>query len=314
MASTSLKDLKKKSQENLDKLVKQSDSGKASYSDDDGLFWKPPFDKERGVGQAVIRFLDQPKDEDFPWVKIFTHGFKGPTGKWYIENSLTTINKTDPVGEMNSRLWNSGIESDKQVARDQKRRISFYSNILVIEDKENPENEGKVMLLRYGQQIFKIVKEKMNPEFEGEEPANVFDFWEGCNFVMKMKGVRLGDNIVPNYEKSYFDECSAIGTDKEIEELWDKCHSLQAFLGDDQFKTYSELEKRLFEVLGSTVGSGVSVVEKWSDNDDAVSKATAAPKEKKTDNSQEGGRSDAGTDGADDDLSEDMKFFQDINK
>lgn len=238
-------------------------SGNSSRNDD--RFWAPFFDKERGTGGAVIRFLPAPDGEDLPWAKVFSHAFKGPTGKWYIENSLSTIGKHDAVGNMNSRLWNSGVESDKDVARSMKRKTAYYSNVLVIKDPANPENEGKVFLYKYGPMIFEMLNAKMFPaadDVDDREPMNPFDAWDGADFVIKIVGKKIGKDLVPNYEKSYFKDPSAISDDDdEIERIWSKAHSLTAFTDPKNFKTPEELSKKLFEVLGPTVGSGVPVLE-----------------------------------------------------
>jgi len=212
----------KRNSGNLDKLAKAVEalSSEGGQSKDDN-FWKPETDKA-GNGYAVIRFLPSPAvdgEDALPWVKIFDHGFKGPGG-WYIENSLTTLNQKDPVSEYNSLLWNSGIEANKGIAREQKRRLKYISNILVIEDSKNPENEGKVFLFRYGKKIFDKITEAMNPQFEDEKAINPFDFWAGANFKLKIRKVEG----YQNYDKSEFDSPSASfnGDDGKLEQLWKK--------------------------------------------------------------------------------------------
>lgn len=253
----SLADLKKQSENALNKFKSSMDEDtKSGSSYEDDRMWKPFFDKDKGIGQATVRFLPEPPGEEFPWVKIFTHGFKGPTGKWYIENSLTTIGQSDPVGELNSRLWNSGIESDQEVARTQKRRLSYYSNVLVVDDPANPSNNGKVFLFRYGMKIYEKLQELMSPQFEDETPINPFDPWNGCDFVIRMRTVAG----YVNYDKSSFKEPAAIGSDDEIELIWKQCHSLNDLVAPKNFKSYDELKNRMYEVLGPTVGSGVPVI------------------------------------------------------
>lgn len=215
-------------------------------SGDDDRFWKPDVDKA-GNGYAVIRFLPAPAGEDMPFVRIWDHGFQGPTGQWYIENSLTTIGKNDPVGEYNSKLWNSGIESDKEVARKQKRRLHFLSNIYVVEDPANPANNGKVFLFKYGKKIFDKLNELMNPQFQDEEAINPFDFWAGANFKLKIRNVEG----YRNYDKSEFSRPGPLlQDDEELESIWKKEYSLQEFLAPSNFKTYEELAAKLARVLG----------------------------------------------------------------
>lgn len=272
--------LKKNRDSVLAKLKDATKSSESSGSRNDDRFWAPFFDKERGTGGAVIRFLPAPSGEDLPWAKVFSHAFKGPTGKWYIENSLSTNGKTDAVGSMNSRLWNSGVESDKDVARGMKRKTSYYSNVLVIKDPANPDNEGKVFLYKYGPMIFEMLSTLMFPaadDVDAKEPVNPFDAWEGCDFVIKIVGKKIGKDLVPNYEKSYFKDCSSIGDDDEIERIWMQTHSLTAFTDPKNFKTPEELAKKLFEVLGPTVGSGVPVLE-GVEVPVAQTRATPAPR------------------------------------
>ena len=229
----------------------QSDSKK------DNRFWYPNVDKA-GNGYAVIRFLPAPGEEDVPFVRMFEHGFKGPSGSWYIENSLTTIGKPDPVSEYNSTLWNSGLESDKEIARKQKRKLNFISNIYVITDQQNPENEGKVFLFRYGKKIFDKLNEAMNPQFADEAAMNPFDLWAGANFKLKIRNVEG----YRNYDTSEFAASSPLAEDETMEKIWNQCYSLQEFLNPKNFKSYDELKAKLNRVLGldgSTAGKTPAV-------------------------------------------------------
>ena len=242
----SFAELKKKSQANFEFLQKEIEKS-SSNSNVDERFWKPGLDTS-GSGYAVIRFLPVPEGEELPWAKLYSHAFQGPGG-WYIENSLTTKNQKDPVGEVNRRLWNSGQDQDKETARKQKRRLSYYSNIYVVKDSSNPDNEGKVFLYRYGKKIFDKIMAAMQPEFQDEKPVNVFDLWEGANFKLKIKTVAG----FWNYDSSEFDSPSALSSDDtELERVYKEQHSLAAFTSDDQFKSYEELESRLNLVLNGT--------------------------------------------------------------
>ena len=242
----SFADLKKKSQSNLSFLQKELEKT-VSNKQVDERFWKPEVDAS-GNGYAVIRFLPAPDGETVPWAKVYSHAFQGPGG-WYIENSLTTLGDKDPVGEINRRLWNSGDDADKDTARRQKRKLSYYSNIQVIKDPKHPENEGKVFLYKYGKKIHDKILAAMQPEFQDETPINVFDLWEGANFKLKIKKVAG----FWNYDSSEFDSVSALSSDDtELEATWKSEHSLEAFTARDQFKSYEDLEKRLQLVLGSS--------------------------------------------------------------
>jgi hypothetical protein len=239
--------LKKNSSRDLEKLSEQLAKITApSFNSDDDRFWYPETDKS-GNGFAIIRFLPAPKNEELPFVRLWEHRFRGPTGSWYIEKCLTTLGKQDPVAEMNNMLWNSGLESDKALARDRKRKLVFISNILVVKDSHKPEREGKVRLLRYGTKIYDKVNDQMNPP-DGEEKINPFDFWNGANFRMKIRTVEG----FRNYDMSGFERPSPIAnTDEEIEAIWEKEYPLQSFADEKTFKTYEELKARLERVLGS---------------------------------------------------------------
>ena len=245
----SFKDMKRKSVGSISELTKKLESAEKKNSYQDDRFWKPTLDKASN-GMAVFRFLPAPENEDMPWAKLYTHAFK-VGGRWYIENSRTTIGEKDPVSEMNSELWNSGLESDKDIARDRKRKLSYISNILVLKDPGAPENEGKVFLYKYGVKIFNKIQEAMQPEFDDEDPINPFDYWAGANFKLKVR--KVGGYI--NYDKSEFESPSEVlgGDDAKLEELWKTQHSLQAFVAPDQFKTYDELKKKLQDVVGEDI-------------------------------------------------------------
>ena len=240
----------------LDEYQKQSSPETKSFDDD--RFWKPEMDKS-GNGFAVIRFLPAPEGEEIPWIRMFSHSFQGPGG-WYIENSLTTINKNDPVSEANRALWNSGSESDKEVARRQKRKLSYYTNIYVVSDPKRPENEGRVFLYKFGKKIFDKIMEAMKPEFSDEQAINPFDLWKGAHFKLKIRKV---DGFW-NYDKSEFEKPSALfDNDDAIEEVWKQQHALADFTAPTNFKSYDELKKRLDTVLAgtTTVGNVADVME-----------------------------------------------------
>ena len=230
------------------KLVKEVEKMNSNGGSGDDRLWKPEVDKA-GNGYAVVRFLPAPEGEDLPWAKMYTHAFQGPGG-WYIENSLTTLGQKDPVSELNSQLWNSGVDSDKEVARKQKRKLSYYANIYVVKDPSNPHNEGRVFLYKFGKKIFDKVMSAMQPEFEDEDPINPFDFWQGADFKIKIKKVAG----YWNYDSSEFARPGTLGDldDSELEEIWKKEYSLAELTAPEQFKSYEDLKKRLNYVLGNT--------------------------------------------------------------
>lgn len=246
--------LKASRQDAMSKLISAADSTKEKSYGNDG-FWTPTVDKA-GNGYAVIRFLPAPQGEDLPWSRYWDHGFKGPTGRWYIENSLTSIGQKDPVSDMNSYLWNTGREEDKDIARQRKRRLHYVSNIMVITDQGNPDNEGKVFLYKYGKKIYDKIMDVMQPQFADETPVNPFDFWGGANFKLKIRQVEG----YRNYDKSEFDASAPLldGDDAKLEEVYNQLKSLTEFVDPNNFKCYAELQRKLFEVLGEDGVPGVS--------------------------------------------------------
>jgi hypothetical protein len=288
--SVSFNDLKRSSANSFEKLnqelSKLNQNPAATSNGRDDRVWSCQTDKA-GNGYAVIRFLPAPQGEDVPFVRMFTHGFKGPGG-WYIENSLTTIGQQDPVSELNARLWNSGVESDKEIVRKQKRQLNYYSNIYVVKDPANPENEGKVFLFRYGKKIFDKLNDLMNPQFEDEEPVNPFDFWAGANFKLK---IRKADGY-SNYDKSEFESPGPLGDDDELERIWKSQYSLTEVVSTKNFKSYDALKAKLDKVLGhapaiATPKPKVTESAPWDDDDTPAApppqlKAKEAPAQRVT--------------------------------
>jgi hypothetical protein len=244
----SFSDLKKQSKLGslTAKLVKEVEKMNNSASSGDDRVWKLECDKS-GNGYAIIRFLPAPNGEDLPFVKLYSHAFQGPGG-WFIENSLTTLGQKDPVSELNSELWNNGTDAGKEVARKQKRKLTYVSNIYVVKDPANPDNEGKVFLYKFGKKIFDKITAAMQPEFEDETPIDPFDFWQGANFKLKAKNVAG----YRNYDSSEFAAQGALLDDDDaMEAIWKKQYSLAELVAADQFKSYDELKKRLDYVLGA---------------------------------------------------------------
>jgi len=250
--------LKRSRGSNISKIIKAAEatnSGETkSYVDD--RIWKPTVDKA-GNGYAVIRFLPGTEDS-LPFVRYWDHGFKGPTGQWYIENSLTSIGQPDPVGELNSRLWNSGIESDKDRARTQKRRLHYVTNIYVVSDPSAPQNEGKVFLYKFGKKIFDKIYDQMNPAFADETPIDPFDMWEGADFKLKIRNVEG----YRNYDKSEFASAAALlnAEEAKLEEVYGKLNNLNEFTDPKNYKTYDELKAKMLRVLGEESSTGAYTV------------------------------------------------------
>lgn len=310
--TTSFDALKKNRSKSLEALTDQLSkiNSKGYNNSDDGKHWKCTRDSS-GNGMAVIRFLPAPANEDVPFVRIWDHGFQGPGG-WYIEKSLTTIGKEDPMSEINSKLWNSGIESDKELARKQKRRLQYVSNIYVVKDPGNPDNEGKVFLFSYGKKIFDKLNDLMNPSFEDEKPINPFDLWDGANFRLKIRQVEG----YANYDKSDFDTPGPLfDEDEKLEAVWKQAHSLAELIDPKNFKTFEELQAKAYKALGinggtSSPSKAKTVVEDDEDEDLDMSKLGAKSTPEPEQKAKEEKASSAKVDDDDDDL----EYFRNLGK
>lgn len=313
--ATSFDALKKNRSKSFDKLSDQINKISAkSYSNPDAnKYWKPTRDAA-GNGFAIIRFLPEPDGEDFPFVRLWDHAFQGPTGMWYIENSRKTLNmeEPDPVSELNVKLWNSTTDDDSQErkqVRKQKRRLHYISNIYVIKDSGNPDNEGKVFLFKYGKKIYDMVNEQMNPSFEDEERVNPFDLWEGANFRLK---IRQGDGGFPNYDKSEFDSASPLFDDDEkMETVWKQCYSLKEVIAPSNFKGYDELQAKLHKVLGlaSSPRASSSTAEDEIDDEIDMSRLSSKPAAKEASAPKIKEISSAPVD---DDEADDLEYFKNL--
>jgi hypothetical protein len=275
--ATNFASLKKTSGNDLDTLTNQLEKlnpqREARRGDD--RFWQPTVDKA-GNGYAVVRFLPASANEEVPFVRVFSHGFQGPGG-WYIESSLSTIGRKDPVGELNQTLWNTGGDEGKEQARKQKRKLQFVSNIYVVKDPGNPENEGKVFLYKYGKKIWDKIEAQMNPEFEDETKVNPFDMWQGADFKLKIRKVAG----YRNYDSSEFESPAPLLEDDErLETIWNKQHGLNEFVEPANFKSYDELKQKLDRVLGKTVSTATAadtVIEQEESSWEPTEPSTSTP-------------------------------------
>ena len=272
--ASSFSELKRSRSNSLKTLIDETNklaAGNKPQGQQEDRFWKPTVDKA-GNGYAVIRFLPAAEGDELPWVQTWNHGFQGPGG-WYIEESLTTIGKKDPLSEYNTMLWNTGIEANKDQVRKQKRRLNYISNIQVINDPSNPDNNGKVFLYKFGKRIWDKINDLMNPQFEDEKPVNPFDFWEGANFKLKIRKVEG----YRNYDKSEFDSPEPLADDEQLEAIWKQQVPLAEFTDPANFKSYEELQAKLNRVLaldgGDTANRSVTV----EDAEPAPVVAKAAP-------------------------------------
>lgn len=294
-----LKQNRKSSFDKLTSELNKLNTNENAQGADDRI-WTPDVDKA-GNGYAVIRFLPAPAGEDVPFVRLWDHAFQGPGG-WYIEKSLTTLGKPDPLSEYNGKLWNSGIESNKALVRKQKRQLKYFSNIYVVSDPTRPQNEGKVFLFRYGKKIFDKINEAMHPQFPGEAAINPFDLWEGANFKLKIRNVEG----YRNYDKSEFDKPSALADDEVMESIWKQAHSLQEIINEKHFKSYDELKARLEKALGNApVQSNASNRGAFADDE-----GEAFPTPQKSAPAKEQPKAEAQSAPWDESDDEDLSFFK----
>lgn len=296
--------LKAQSKSSLEKLSQELSKMNQQYDKvKDERFWYPNVDKA-GNGYAVIRFLPAPGDESVPFIRMWEHGFKGPTGSWYIENCLTTIGKPDPVSELNSKLWNMSSDDNspsRKQAREQKRKLSYFSNIYVVQDQANPENNSKVFLFKFGKKIFDKLNEAMNPQFADEKPLNPFDLWDGANFKLKIRNV----DSYRNYDKSEFSSAGRLfDDDEQMEAVWKQEHSLQEFLDPSKFKSYEELQAKLNKVLCLNENGSVAP---------AAARAAAASRKTAEDEDNlpwQAPKQEASTPASSDEDEDDLAFFK----
>jgi len=318
MSINTFSSLKASGQKTLDKLTAEiaKIQDKGGQSKEDNRYWKPTVDKA-GNGSAVIRFLPAPPGEDLPFIRYWDHGFQGPSGKWYIEKSLTTLGKEDPVSEYNSELWAVSTDDNsptRKQARAQKRRLHFVANIYVVKDPGNPDNEGQVFLYEFGKKIFDKIMDKARPTFEDEDPVNVFDLWEGADFKLRQRKVEG----YPNYDQSTFGSPSAIAeSEEDILEIVNRQYLLKDFVDPSKFKSYDELSKKLETVLNSKPVGSAREFESADDDDNTTqvtqsntrkvdTKRTSIP----TSNSKASLQSDSGD--SDDDDGDTMAYFRNL--
>ena len=302
---SALRAMRKNSGSTLQKIVKELEKQESKYSkEDDDRFWKATVDKV-GNGSAIIRFLPAIDPNDLPWVKVYDHGFQGPSGKWYIENCRSTLGEPDPVVEYCNTLW-SGTEDDKILARKLKRRLSYYANILVIKDPGNPENEGKVFIFKFGKKLFDKIKGKLDPDFEDEKPTDIFDPWEGCNFRLRIRKVDGWSNT----DKSEFDASSPIADDdEEILNILNQRHDLKFLTDPSRFKSYDELKAKFEMVMNGQPSAGMKKAADMLLDDEEQEQELPKPRVKEVPEPKLTQKPKAPFEDEDD---EDLSFFKDL--
>lgn len=246
MSASSLASLLRPS--NLEKLREATKVTPGNTRRDDEGYWKLTADKA-GNGSAIIRFLPAPPPETFPFAMHYRVAFKGPNG-WYINNSRTTLNESDPVADFNNKLYATNEPELKAQGSKQSRKLTYTSNIYVVSDKANPANEGKVFLFRYGKKIFEKLSKAISetPEFDGDVAFDPYHPIEGANFRLRQKQ-QFG---FPNYDDSAFEAPSPMfrGDEAAIMAVLSQLKSLTAVVDPSNFLPYDELKKQLDQKLG----------------------------------------------------------------
>lgn len=252
----SFADYKKKSKLGslTDKLVEKFNKmDESSSKDDDSRIWTPKMGKS-GTGEATIRFLPGGggKDEE-AYIEVYSHAFTGTTGKWLIEKCPTTIGQPCPVCDENRTLWSNGKETVVRGNDDspgRKRKLNYYSNVYIIDDPVNPENNGQVKLYKYGVKILDKIKMAIKPASKRKRPLEVFDMFMGADFniVINKKGKYW------NYDDSEFLDPEPLfdGDEDKLEEVYNSLYDLTELINPSTFKSKDELQARLDMVDGRT--------------------------------------------------------------
>lgn len=333
------KKLKNRNRADTKKLAEMAEkAGGATFKKDERI-WTPKRD-QNGNAYCKIRFLDlSPADLEIQekiaaeegvdaamekvtqWILRYDHSFKGPGG-WYIESSRTTLgqDEADPVSDYNQEAlggvsWKDASEDVKKSISPRNRKKRYFSNVYIIDDSNNPENNGKVMLFEYGQKIFDKIKSVLHPQFPGEPEFDPFDFFEGADFTLKVFTEKKGKNEFPNYDKSEFSHQKPFmgGDESKIEEIWKLSYSLQDLISPDKFKSYEDLKKRLDKAMNKSGAASNTVNDDDDDADDTPSTSEKNPSSLPETNLDTADSTDMPSDNGEDDVdSDDMEFFKNL--
>ena len=253
-----LKKNRGKSLKNLQEKLEQSSGGGGAPRDE--RIWKPAFNKDKGKGTAIVRFLT-PQAGD-PFVEVKSYSFSGNGGNFW-GTALQTVGKDDPVQLAAISAFRKAKNDGDQRLREQAKKwlpnSQFYANVYIVKDEENPENEGKVKIMRFGRQIFGFIEKALKPEFDDQEPMDPFDFWEGAELRIRMIGKEIPDSrnpgqkvLVPNYENSEFARPSEFmdGDEDKIEEVLEQTHDLSEFIDESKIKSFEEQAELFKKAMG----------------------------------------------------------------
>ncbi len=252
------------------KLAEMKKKEEESKSFGDSRFWRFTFDKATMKGSAIIRFLpDRPSDDALPYVNYFSHWFNYHDGSQtlvYNQNCITSIGKQCPVCTKNRKYWKSPHPEDEKIARDRKRKSHFVSNILVIKDPANPDNEGKVFLWDFGPQLASYYKRAMfgpdkdDEDFDEEKDYSSElwypqDFFEGANFLVKSTKKKNSKFLTYTISKwadpsPIFEGLDEDEMEEKLDEIFKKVTPLDEWMEPDKFPSEDETRKKLACILG----------------------------------------------------------------
>lgn len=230
---------------------------------------------------SVIRFLPIPfidirkQDEGkisaeavlSPVVLVCRHDFKSSNGSRYSELALKTLGQECPVNEHDRPLWEAWKDAGKPDNNDKKVLVGriakdeYYANILVVDDKAAPDNNGKVFLFKFSAAIKKMIDQAFDPSIPTNPTFDPFDPFDGAELHLTFMGEERSFNgwngLVPadmSKESSWVNNPMCGGDEAKIEETMELAYSLQDFIDPALFKSYAVLKERLLAVLGLESG------------------------------------------------------------
>ena len=191
----------------------------------------------------TVRLLPYAKDPGKTFFHYYNHGWVSyATGQYVQTLSPQTFGDRDPIAEERFRVLRTGSEEEKEKMQAIRRLEKWLVNVYVVDDPSNPENNGKVKLLRYGKQLQKIITEAIEGEDAEEFGARIFDLGpDGVSFKIKVE--QQGD--YPTYVSSRFTTAGKIKlSEDEQKDIYDNVFDL-----NDVFtlKSFDELKEMLNE-------------------------------------------------------------------
>jgi hypothetical protein len=191
----------------------------------------------------TVRLLPFAKDPSKTFFHYYNHGWNSfATGQYVQTLSPQTFGERDPIAEERFKVLRTGSEEDKEKMSAVRRLEKWLVNVYVIDDPVNPDNNGKVKILRYGKQLQKIITEAIEGEDAEEFGPRIFDLGsEGVNFKIKVE--QQGD--FPTYVSSRFTSAGKIDlSEDEQKGIYDGAFDLTEVF---TLKSYDELKEMFNE-------------------------------------------------------------------